>query len=206
MNSATPLVARFPAPAAAARPGDLLHPPGGLLIWLVVFVELLTFGLALAVFVSLRAQEPELFRAGQAGLHLSAALANTLLLLTGGWWMANATARLRQGDLNATRRYLFAAATCGLGFLVVKGSEYAAKIHLGLDLSHDTFHTLYWLITGFHYLHVFAALLLLLVMARGLRLHGAEGEWVEHVESSAIFWHFCDLVWLLLLPVVYLLH
>ena len=104
------------------------------------------------------------------------------------------------------RRYLFAAAACGLGFLLVKGGEYMAKIRLGLDLSHDTFHTLYWLITGFHYLHVLAALVLLLVMARGLRRHGADGEWTEHVESTAIFWHFCDLVWLLLLPVVYLLH
>ena len=50
------------------------------------------------------------------------------------------------------------------------------------------------------------AVVLLLVMARALRNTATTNETRENVEASAIFWHLCDLVWLLLLPVVYLLR
>lgn len=199
------------APAATATRFEpaargLLTPPGGILVWLVVFLELLTFGIGLAVFVHLKAGEPAVFWAGQAGLSPGTALANTLLLLTGGWLMANALVRLRAGATVRARRDLVAAALCGVGFLGVKGWEYAGKLGQGHGLHQDTFHTLYWLLGGFHYLHVVVAVVLLAAMAWHLRGGACSPELREHIEGSAVFWHLCDLIWLLLVPVIYLVR
>ncbi|MCC7377241.1 MAG: cytochrome c oxidase subunit 3 [Verrucomicrobiales bacterium] len=191
---------------SANADSNLLTPPGGFLVWVIVLVEFLTFGMGLAVFEVMRRQEPEVFRVGQTGLNHFIAFANTLILLTGGWLMANAVEHLRENRWAQARRGTLAAAACGLVFLVLKGSEYAEKLRHGDDLHRDTFHTLYWLLTGFHYLHVLVAVVLLLVMARALRNTATMNETRENVGASAIFWHLCDLVWLLLLPVVYLLR
>lgn len=183
----------------------LLTPPGGFLVWLIVFVEVLTFGVGLVVFVRLKAGEAAVFHAGQAGLSRGTALINTLLLLTGGWVMANAVGRLRAGAVSDARRGMVRAGLFGVAFLVVKSGEYVEKLRLGLDLHRDTFHTLYWLLTGFHFLHVVVAVILLGAMAWGLRRGACSREHAENVESSAVFWHLCDLIWLLLMPVLYLL-
>lgn len=195
------------APSVVPHAGPAwITPPGGILVWMVVFLELLTFGIGLAIFVRLRASEPEVFRQGQAGLNTVTALVNTLLLLTGGWRMANALVRLRARDWIGARRETLFAAVLGGGFLVVKGGEYAAKLGHGHGLNHDTFHLLYWFLTGFHFLHVVVAVILLLAMARALGRSERDPELPDHVEGSAIFWHLCDLIWLLLLPVVYLIR
>lgn len=194
---------------AVIAPGDdllpaHLEPPGGLLVWLVVLVELLTFGAGLAVFAAGEAAEPEVFRDARRQLHQPLAFANTLLLLTGGWCMARGVATLRRGAVPAARRWVVAAIAAGAAFLVLKGVEYGQKIGHGFGFGDDTFFTLYFALTGFHFLHVVAAVLLLAFVARGLG-RGAYGA-ADHldVESCGIFWHMCDLVWLLLYPVLYL--
>lgn len=190
---------------AATRVPALLEPPGGILVWMIVFVEVLTFALGLAVFVHLKTEEPLPFAHGQAALSRTLAAVNTLLLLTGGWRMALALARLRRHEVPAARREIGLAVLCGLGFVLVKAGEYGAKLAQGLDLHHSTFYTLYWLLTGFHFLHVVVAVILLLAMAHGLRRGCCSAEHFENVESTAVFWHLCDLIWLLLMPVIYLL-
>lgn len=195
-----------PAFESPRSDSNLLTPPGGFLVWVIVLVEFITFGMGLAVFVVLRHREPAVFHSGQAGLHHGIALANTLILLFGGWWMANVVVHLRQGDRGRARRGTVWAAMCGVAFLVLKGWEYIAKLRQGADLHRDTFHTLYWLLTGFHYLHVLVAVILLWAMVRALGQTKLAAETRDNVEASAIFWHLCDLVWLLLLPVVYVLR
>ena len=196
---------RIAAVPATVHRADLFTPPGGALVWMIVFLELLTFGIGLIVFLRCKAAEPEVFRDGQAGLGQVLAFANTLLLLTGGWLMADALDRVRARRVSDAFRGIGLAAAFGLLFLLVKGGEYASKFGRGLDLHHDTFHTLYWLLTGFHYLHVVVAIILLLAMAWGLRHGECTEEHALNIEGSAVFWHLCDLIWLLLMPVVYLL-
>lgn len=205
MNPAAAAPAVGKTAGGTMRSHAVLEPPGGILVWMLVFLELVTFGAGLIVFVILRGQEPETFRRGQALLSAPLAALNTALLLTGGWLMANAMARLRDGAPASARRWVIASALSGVGFLAVKSCEYADKLRHGLDLHHDSFFTLYWLLTGFHYLHVLVAVVLLAAMARGLRRGEYTRECHENVEASGIFWHLCDLIWLLLLPVIYLL-
>jgi nitric oxide reductase NorE protein len=185
--------------------GRLFDPPGGILVWIIVFIELLTFGIAIGVFLLQKGQDPGTFRAGQAGLNGTLAFVNTVVLLTGGWFMAHAIRLLRSGAATRSLRWIAASALAGVLFLCLKGAEYADKLQQGHDLHHDAFHTLYWLLTGFHFMHVLVAVLLLAAMARGVRRGRYTPENHEDVEGSAIFWHMCDLIWLLLMPVLYLL-
>jgi nitric oxide reductase NorE protein len=175
-------------------------------VWLIVFLELLTFAVGLGIFIYFSREQPTVFAHGRASLRQPIAFVNTLLLLTGGWCMANALTRLRVGNVGAAQGWIAGAvSTAGL-FLVLKCVEYADKLAHGFDLRADSFFTLYWLLTGFHFLHVAAALVLLALMWHGIRSGRYTATDHGDVESAGVFWHLCDLIWLLLYPVLYLLR
>jgi nitric oxide reductase NorE protein len=194
-----------PASDAAGEGASSLEPPGGVLVWLVIFIELLTFAAGLLSFAVSRNGEPAVFAAGRGALNQPLALANTIVLLTGGWTMANGLASLRRCSVEASGRWMMGAIACGGLFLALKSVEYADKLRHGLDLHHDTFFTFYWLLTGFHVLHVLAAVAILGALLRGVRAGRYTSRDLLDVESGAAFWHLCDLIWLLLYPTVYLL-
>lgn len=185
---------------------DPLEPPGGILVWIIVFLELLTFSAGLVVFVVQSLREADAFQTGRALLNQPIALANTLILLTGGWCMANGITALRQGHRIQTSRWVGGAICTGVAFLLIKGGEYAEKIQHGIGFGSDAFFTLYWLLTGFHFLHVVVAVVLLIFMWSGIRRGKYHRDRLQDVESSGIFWHMCDLIWLLLYPIIYLLR
>ena len=193
-------------PNDSSIPANPLEPPGGILVWIIVFLELITFAAGLAVFVVQSRADTAAFQAGRALLNQPIALANTLILLTGGWCMANGIAILRRGRRIPAGRWIAGAIASGVAFLLFKGFEYAEKIQHGVGFGDDTFFTLYWLLTGFHFLHVVVAVVLLLVMRAGVYRGKYHHQNSHDVESSGIFWHLCDLIWLLLYPVIYLLR
>lgn len=193
------------APAVDPGATSTFEPPGGLLVWIVLVVETVTFGAGLVTFAVTRRQEPAVFAAGRAALHQPLALFNTLVLLTGGFFMANAVAGLRGGRSSAAARWTLAATGSGVVFLVLKGVEWAEKLRHGLGLHHDSFFTYYWLLTGFHFLHVMVAVAILGFMYLGIRAGRYSREDHIDVESGGVFWHMCDLIWLLVYPTIYLL-
>ena len=182
----------------------ILYPPGGLLIWSLVLMELVTFGVALIAFMVSSRSEPELFH--QSRLHLNPlyGAVNTVFLLVSGYFMAEAVRHFEHGRVAAARRRVFLAMTGGGLFLALKAVEYREKIHAGFVLGYDTFFTYYWLLTVFHLMHVIVGLVILAVLARRLR-PSATPLHPEDFEAGAVFWHMCDLIWLLLFPVIYLL-
>lgn len=181
---------------------SLLEPPGGVLIWAVVLMELFTFGVALVIFTSAGREEPEVFLAGRQQLQPLFGIANTVFLLVSGYFMAAAMERYRRGG--DSRPLIRLGMIGGCLFLILKGIEYSAKVRAGLTLGHDTFITWYWLLTAFHVLHVIVGLILLAVINH--RLHPAAVPLEpEDIEAGAVFWHMCDLIWLILFPVIYLL-
>ncbi len=175
-------------------------------MWFVIGIEMLTFGLFFIVFAIARSREAELFRAGQAGLNLHAGALNTALLLTGSWCVARGVHALRDGRAQASARWTWAGAACGAGFLVSKWAEYLVKLGEGKDLSSDTFHMLYYLLTGFHFLHVAAAVLALAVVAWLTRRRRWGTGHTHAPETVAAFWHMVDLLWVVLFPLVYVLR
>lgn len=171
--------------------------PGELIMWVLIISELLVFGAAFAAFLAVRAGEPELFARSQALLDREAGASNTLVLVTSGLAAALAVRAAEAARPGRARLWLALAIGLGLVFLVVKGSEYAGKAALGIDVDTNAFFTFYYLVTGFHAMHVVAGIVILLLVGWRAEPHA--------LEVGAAFWHMVDLVWVLLFPVLYLL-
>ena len=92
----------------------------------------------------------------------------------------------------------------GVLFLIIKGVEYYLKITSGISLSTNTFFSFYWLLTGFHYIHVIVGLVILLVIKRYNQQESTESN-LEFYSAGATFWHMCDLIWIIIFPILYLL-
>lgn len=178
---------------------------GDLAMWFVIGMEMLTFGLLFIAYAVARAHELPLFEAGQSTLDLRTGALNTGLLLTGSWCVARGVHALRAGPSPGAARWWWGGAACGVGFLASKGLEYADKSAAGVDLSTDTFFMFYVLLTGFHFLHVMAAVLLLV----GTAWLAGRGRWgpadTHAPETVAAFWHMVDLLWVVLFPLVYVM-
>ena len=184
---------------------NFFYPPGGILIWIIILVELVTFTAGIGAFAWQRSLDPGLFVAAQQNLSASTGLVNTLVLLTSGFFMAEAVRLLKRGKTTDSHRRMHAALALGLAFLAIKGTEYAGKLSNGFDLGYNSFFTFYWLLTGFHFVHVLVGCVILAVLARKTRQGVYHQNNHEDVETGASFWHLCDLIWLLLFPVLYLM-
>lgn len=187
-------------PSVTPSPGSIADPPGGIFIWMLVALELLTFGIALIAFAASAKQAPEVFHESRQLLDVRFGLANTVFLLTSGYFMAEAVRHFQHADLHRSRRALSLALTGGTLFILSKSLEYSDKISHGHTLGSNAFFTWYWLLTVFHLMHVAVGLIILAVLRRRLDRTRA-----EDLEAGGVFWHMCDLVWLLLFPALYLI-
>lgn len=172
--------------------------PGNLMMWILIFSELAVFGAAFVGFAVARTLDPATFDAGQAHLDRLLGGLNTLVLVTSGYVAALGVEAGRKGRGGRARRLFGAAAAVGCVFLVIKMMEYSATLSAGYTIDTDAFFGLYFMLTGFHALHVVFGIGLLLVVA-----------WknsVENLETGAAFWHMVDLIWVILYPIVYLIR
>ncbi len=167
--------------------------PGDLMIWVLIVSELLVFGAGLLAFLGMRAMDPVGFAADQAQLNRVAGAANTIVLVTSGYCAARAVHSARR-----MRLWLTGAIVFGVVFLVVKWLEYAEKARLGIGIETSDFFTFYYLLTGFHALHVVAGLVIFGLL---MRWHTP-----RNLEAGTAFWHMVDLIWILLFPIIYLVH
>jgi nitric oxide reductase NorE protein len=197
----TPARMTFAAPETRAAAECRL--PGDGVMWLLILVELATFGLMFAAFAVVRAQHLPLFQSSQALLDTSKGAINTWLLIGGSGCVVHAIRALRAGAGRRAAGWMLAAQAAGLAFLVLKLGEYGALAAAGVDVETNVFFTLYFLLTGFHFMHVLAAGVLLALLTRAawrgrLSLHA--------LETVGAFWHLVDLLWLVLFPLVYVLR
>ena len=192
--------------SASGLPLPALRLRGDLGVWLIILAELLTFGILFVSYAFARARDVAAFNAAQATLDLHSGALNTVLLITGSWCVARAVQAVRSDARQPGLHWLLAAMLCGAGFVGVKLAEYAAKLREGIDLTSNTFYTLYLMLTAFHFLHVVVAMLALGYLAVRLR-GGAYGRQDFHaMETGAAFWHMVDLLWIVLFPLVYVLR
>jgi nitric oxide reductase NorE protein len=198
------VTAREPLPLPAGESG-LLTPPGGLLVWLFSTIEMVTFGAMFVVFMVKRAAAPAEFAAAQATLDPTYALVNTVVLVTSGYLVAQGVALHRAGKDRLAAWWFLGGAGLGAVFLAVKGTEYAGKLAAGQGLDAGTFYSFYWMLTGFHFLHVAIGVLVLLATSRFLARGGVARDADFGVETGATFWHLCDVIWICLFPLLYIL-
>lgn len=183
---------------------SFFYPPGGILIWIVIYLELLTFGLAMVGLAYYGSIDRENYHADSLHLNKIIASINTILLLTGGFFAVKAMHAFKDKMFEKSAKLLSWTMFTGLGFIVLKLVEYYQKIDAGLDMNHSPFFMNYWLLTGFHWLHVLVGVVILFFIRRMI-LKKREEASLEDIEAGIAFWHMCDLVWLLLFPLLYLL-
>lgn len=179
---------------------NTIEPPGGILIWLVIFIELITFGIALVFFVLTGKAELQVYHESALQLNKSFAFFNTILLLTSGYTMAEAIRFLKNSEMNKFKMYSLATMLIGLLFVVIKSIEYYTKFQQNIGLNSNSFFSFYFMLTGFHLIHVLFGLVLLsyfYLSKKEIKM--------EDIEATAAFWHMCDLIWLLIFPVIYLI-
>ncbi|CCD93392.1 NorE protein involved in nitric oxide reduction (Cytochrome c oxidase subunit III-like protein) [Bradyrhizobium sp. ORS 375] len=172
--------------------------PGDPMMWVLILSELVAFGLLLGAFIVARAVHPVVFAAGQGVLDGPLAALNTIVLVTSGWAAARAAAAARRASPRNARRWIALAMTLGAAFIAIKLTEYGHEIASGASLESSVFFTLYFLLTGFHLLHVALGIVILAVVARSATSSG--------VETGAAFWHMVDLVWIVMFPILYLVR
>jgi len=189
------------AAGPAERGSGLAALPGNLMMWILIFSELAVFGAAFLGFAVARVLDPAIFASGQAHLNGTAGALNTMVLVTSGYLAAKGVAAGRRGAAPQARRAMLLAAAVGSVFLAVKAVEYSATLGAGLTIDTDSFFTLYFLLTGFHALHVVLGIVILLLVGRS-----GPDTLVENLETGAAFWHMVDLVWVILYPLVYLIR
>ena len=165
-----------------------------LLLWILVWSELAAFAILLTAFMVMSIIDVE--GVTQLRSHLSPALAatNTVVLLMSGWQAAIAVRR--RNDLSGARRPLLYAAFFGLIFVAIKLVGCSRESEFAGDDAAGSFFELYFLLTGFHLMHVlFGSVVLALVAWRPTR---------SNVLLITTLWHAIDLVWLVMFPVLYL--
>ncbi len=182
--------------AAPADWGPLSALPGNPMMWILILGEIAVFGVFLVGFSVARVLDPQLFDSSRS--HLSALIAgiNTLVLVTSGFLVAAAVFQRRHNGHG--RLFLAAGMMLGTIFLAIKGVEYTQLFNEGIGIETNTFFRLYFMITGFHALHIVLGLLILGIVSFANS--------VENMETGAAFWHMLDMIWVLIYPIVYLLH
>ena len=194
MNDATP------SNAADRDP----HHPGTSGIWTFLFIDMVVFGLLFLVYLSERNRLPEVYRLGQAQLTPLAGLAGTLLLLTSSWAVAAAIHALRADQRKAATFRLALSILLGLGFVANKLWEYHLKIAHGIGPLSSGFFTFYFLITGLHLVHLTVGLGLIAKCRQRLAARAGELSFQKLLENVGLFWHFVDILWLFIFPMLYL--
>ncbi|QBF26480.1 cytochrome c oxidase subunit 3 family protein [Pseudomonas tructae] len=179
--------------------------PGDLAMWLFILAELTVFALLILAFSVTQQLKPQLFGQSRQLLDISTGLAMTLSLLSAGLLAALAQVQVRQGQSRRAAGLLLAAMLIACVYVGLKLFEYHHLLGAGLGIEHNTFFTLYWILTGFHFLHVLLGLLILAWLALTAWRHGYGPQRCSGFESGVLYWHMVDLVWVLLFPLVYLI-
>ena len=189
------------APARASARRDQL--PGDGHMWVMVLGDMIIFAGYFLVFMIYRSWNRDEFLAAQQHLNITIGVINTVILLTSSWLVARAVLCVRAGRWDAAVRLLWAGGIAGVAFVVLKGYEWYSKIVAGQTNS-GMFYSFYYVITGVHLVHVLIGLIVLGVAVRELRNPSRRRESV--IESSAVYWHMVDLLWVIIFALFYVMR
>lgn len=183
---------------AQAVPGGV--PAGKVAVWWFLASEIMVFGGLISSYI--------VFRLGGAGWaeashHLSVTLAavNTVVLLTSSYTVVQAFVAAERGETSRLRLNLALTILGGLVFLGIKAIEYTTEIRAGFTPGAGIFWSFYYGMTGLHGLHVLGGIVVNVVVlaTEGRRLRNP-----QRVELAGLYWHFVDVVWIFIFPLLYL--
>ncbi len=189
--------------AVEPRPDTGLN-NGKMGVWLFLASEVMLFGALFSSYILLRIGSDHW---PSHELNVPLATINTMVLITSSVTMVMAWASLLEKSLSRCRMYLGATILLSFVFLVIKYFEYSYKFAHNHFPSSSTFYGIYFTMTGLHGLHIVGGIVVMLwLLGPGAKLyHTAPERYTNRIEGTGLYWHFVDLVWIFLFPVLYLL-
>ena len=176
-------------------------------MWLFIVSDTLTFSALLVSYAYVRLATPNWPRPFEIWPAIAKSSFMTFVLLSSSLTMVLAVAAAHRHDVKKAVRYLILTMICGAAFVLIHATEWVTLFHegvtpwsnpWGVPLFGGTFFGL----TGLHMLHVTIGVAYLAIICAGY----SKGKWTaDHVEVSGLYWHFVDLVWMFIFPLVYLL-
>ena len=188
-----------------------VHPETGVAnaklgLWLFLASEVMLFGALFSSYILLRVAAVE-WPQGSTILNVPMATFNTLVLIASSVTVVMSWVSLKLNDFAKYRVYMGITIACAFIFLIVKYFEYTAKFDHGLSPATSTFLAIYFTITGLHAFHIIGGIVVNgYLLGPGARMWKTDPEqFTGRVEAAGLYWHFVDLVWIFLFPVLYLL-
>jgi cytochrome c oxidase subunit III len=178
-------------------------------MWLFIVSDTLTFSALLISYAYVRLFTPDWPRPFEIWPAIAKSSLMTLFLLSSSLTMVLAVAAAYRGEVRKAVRFLIATILCGVAFVAIHVTEWITLIREGItpwanpvNPSVPLFGGAFFGLTGLHMLHVTIGVVYLAIICRGF----SKGKWTaEHVEVSGLYWHFVDLVWMFIFPMLYLL-
>jgi cytochrome c oxidase subunit 3 len=193
---------------AAMEPSPFLISSKKLTMWLFIVADAATFGALLFGYGFLRFGSANWTRPFGSS-NIISGLAMTVILLTSSLTMLGGVAAAQGGRRSSTMKWLGATALLGVLFAALHLREWSEMLHEGWSLTANPmggtvlFGALFFSITGLHLLHVISGVIAIVVMAIGFQTQRLKA---SHVETTGLYWHFVDLVWMFVFPLLYLLN
>ena len=178
-------------------------PNGKLGMWVFLASEVMFFTGLIGAFIVLRVSNPA-WPGPEGHLSVPVGTFNTLILICSSTTIVLSLAASERGALGPARGWLLATALLGSTFLVIKGFEYAAKFSHHIGPSTNVFWSCYFALTGFHALHVLGGIIFNLAVFASTWSDAAWRSWRKRLEFAGLYWHFVDIVWIFLFPMLYL--
>jgi cytochrome c oxidase subunit III len=169
-------------------------------MWLFIISDAVTFGAFLMAYGFLRVGTPNWARPFETGSVINV-IVMTIVLITSSLTMLGAVDSSKAGDKPKAMRFLYSTMALGAIFALLHIREWFQLFGRGITLSSGLFGQTFFTITGLHLLHVISGVIALLVVATKY----SNGRLTpSHVETTGLYWHFVDLVWMFVVPLVYL--
>ena len=174
-------------------------PTGKLAVWWVIGSEIVIFGGLLGSYIMFRLGHPEW---AEYASHTNPWFGgiNTFVLLTSSLFAVLAHNAAEQGDGKKAANWLLATCAGGAIFAGIKAVEWTIEIQHGYTITANGFWSFYYTAAGIHALHVIAGCIIMLIVANDAR----KGKELQRVELIGIYWHFVDIVWIFLFPLLYI--
>ena len=189
------------APRAGAR-DFTAQPLAKIGVWWFLASEIMVFGGLMGSYVLSRVAAGG-WLMERAHVNTRLAILNTIVLVTSSYTIVRAHAAAEADDRARTRRFMLATILLGCTFLCVKAFEYSRELEHGFTPATSLFWSFYYTMTGLHGLHVIIGIAInaaIFVAAGGSGWRTAR----RRVEYAGLYWHFVDVVWIFLFPLLYL--
>jgi cytochrome c oxidase subunit III len=183
-------------------------------MWLFLFTEILLFGGLFILYSAYRSRYPMEFHQGGQHLNVVIGIANTIILLTSSLTVALSLTAIQKGNRKLSILCLGATILLGAAFLLNKYVEWSAEIGRGLypnspvllqrPHGDQIFFGLYYSMTGLHGLHVILGIIVLSILLAFVVRQKITSTDFNKLENGGLYWHLVDVIWIFLLPLLYL--